>query len=176
MDKHGSIWFSCTSTRITVGEKGSKSCLWSQPKCCAHPRSAWGRCPPGHFPSFHEACTGFLDVSMRPSAASLDAAQDCPAPSCCGRDFQPLGEIRNGFLLFSSICRGCGCLSGHEEGPVLQPHLAVMKLSHHGTSCSRKLARWNKHPTDRPLFPPFPAEHHTSLGKIQPLCCSSPCK
>lgn len=176
MDKHGSIWFSCTSTRITGGGERIKILPVVTAKMLCPSQICLGQVPPRAFPSFHEACTGFLDVSMRPSAASLDAAQDCPALSCCGRDFQPLGEIRNGFLLFSIICRGCGCLSGHEEGPVLQPHLAVMKLSHHGTSCSRKLARWNKHPTDRPLFPPFPAEHHTSLGKIQTLCCSSPCK
>lgn len=117
--------------QIREGEKGSKSYLWSRPKYCAHPRS---QVPfPGTFLLF-----------MRPSAASsipasLDAAQDSPAPSC----------TRWGKSGIVSCCSAVpavavGVCQDMKRGLVLQPHLALLKLSHPGTSCSHELARWSK--------------------------------
>lgn len=123
--------------QITEGEKGSKSCLWSQPKYCVHPRSQVPS--PGVFLLF----TRLSAASSIP--ASLDAAQDCPAPSC----------TRWGKSGIVSRCAAVpamavGVCQDMKRGLVLQPHLALLKLSHHGTSCCHELAPWSKHPQTDP--------------------------
>lgn len=121
--------------QVTEREKRSKSCLWSQPKYCAHPRS--------QVPS-----PGVFLLSMRLSAASsnpasLDAAQDCPAPSCTRRG-------KSGIVSRCAVVPAVAVCQDMKRGLVLQPHLALLKLSHHGTSSSHELARWSKHPQTDP--------------------------
>lgn len=107
---------------------------------------------PRCFPPFHEAkCC--IQHSSIPGC--------CPGLPCSL--LHPLGEIRNSFPLCSSACRGCGCLSGHEEGPGFAASSCSPEAESPWNILLSRVGPMEQTPTDRPLFPPFPAGNSTHL-------------